>query len=292
MMNHKETKHCFFNIATLKIVGILLVLFIAVALFWHGNNTSNQAETALVAQVYFEGEYKIADGEWQKIVKGKHISSTEGDVTLRGNFHMMAPNGEYVGVYRGETPIALYVNHLNLTIYEGENDPYVIDMENPLFGDSACGVDWTAYSLVNQNEEPLEILIHNPHRFGNETAIDELLSNMALWTGIEFEKGVLELGKSQRDVGLLFIIISLLFLGSAVFSSLIHIKNSKSLWVLGLVILFAGTYFTYSVESISFWSESFVSNTIILGCSMMFYMLFISMALVYFLKGTKRRKRV
>ena len=272
---------------TLAVAGVVLLLFSAVILLWHGNANSMQATPALVAQVYFDGEYRITDGEWQEIEKGKHIPSTEGDVTLRGNFHIRTPDGEYVGIYSDSIPIALYTNHINLTIYEGENEPFMMDVENPLYGDSACHEDWTAYTLTSSSEEPIEILIHNPHRFGNETAIDEMLSSTALWTDIEFEKGVLESGDTQRDIGLLFAIISLIVLGTALFSTLIHIKNSKIIWLFGIVILFAGAYLSYSADGVSFWSESVVSNTTILGCSMMFYMLFLSIALVHLLKDTK-----
>ena len=286
-MSKKETKSRFLKATTLAIVGVLLLLFTAVLLLWHGNATSNQAMPAMVAGVYFDGEYRIADGQWQKIEKGKHISSTEGDVTLRGNFHLVTPDGEYVGIYSDTTPIALYTNHINLTFYEGENEPFIIDVENPLYGDSACHEDWSAYVLTSGSEEPIEILIHNPHRFGNETAIDEMLSSTALWTDIEFEKGVLESGKTQRDIGLLVAIISLVVLGTALFSTLIHIKNSKIIWLFGTVILFAGTYLSYSADGVSFWNESVVSNTTILGCSMMFYMFFLCVALVQFLKDTR-----
>ena len=286
-MNEQATKIRFFNRKTLTIAGVLLLLLAAVILLLHGNANSMQAMPALVAQVYFDGEYRIADGPWQKIVKGNHIPSTEGDVTLRGNFHLLTPDGEYIGIYSDDMPIALYTDHINLTFYEGENEPYVMDMENPLFGDSACGAVWSAHSLMSGSEEPIEIRIHNPHGFGNETAIDELLSNVALWHGLDFEKGVLERGETQRDIGLLFVIVSLLFLGTALFSTLIHVKNSKILWLFGIVILFAGTYLSYTAEGVSFWSESIVSNTTILGCSMMFYMLFLLMALVHLLKSTK-----
>ena len=286
-MGNKETRFSFVNKTTLWIVGIFAVIFFAVVLLWHGNANSMQAAPAMVAGVYFDGEYRIADGQWQKIEKGKHISSTEGDVTLRGNFHLVAPDGEYVGVYTDSIPIALYTNHINLTFYEGENEPFIIDVENPLYGDSACHEDWSAYVLTSGSEEPIEILIHNPHRFGNETAIDEMLSSTALWTDIEFEKGVLESGKTQRDIGLLFAIISLVVLGTALFSTLIHIKNSKIIWLFGTVILFAGTYLSYSADGVSFWNESVVSNTTILGCSMMFYMFFLCVALVQFLKDTR-----
>ena len=286
-MINKEIKSRFFNKTKIMVAGILLLLLSAVVLLWYGNANSMQAMPALVAQVYFDGEYRIADGEWQKIVKGKHIPSTEGDVTLRGDFHMLTPDGEYVGIYSDNIPIALYTDHINLTFYEGENEPHRIEVENPLYGDSACHEDWTAYTLTSGGEEPIEILIHNPHRFGNETAIDEMLSSTALWTDIEFEKGILERGNTQRGIGLLFAVISLIVLGTALFSTLIHIKNSKIIWIFGTVILFAGAYLSYSADGVSFWRESVVSNTTILGCSMMFYMFFLSIALIYFLKGTK-----
>ena len=218
-----------FKHSHLQVIGAIFILLLALVLLWHGNATSNQAQSAMIAQVYFAGEYRIADGPWQEIVEGGHIPATKGDVTLRGNFHILTPGGEHVGIYSGDIPIALYTDHISLTIYEGENEPYVIDMENPLFGDSACGTSWAAYSLVDASEELIEILVHNPHNFGNETAIDELLANTALWAGLEFEKGVLERGEFQRNTGLFFMIVSLVLIGIALFSTLIHIKNSKLL---------------------------------------------------------------
>ena len=158
-MDSKKTKRSFINKTTLGIGGIVIVLLLAVALLWHGNANSMQAMPALVAQVYFDGEYRIGDGEWREIEKGEHIPSTEGDVTLRGNFHMLTPYGEYVGIYRDSIPIAFYTNHINLTFYEGENEPYIIDVENPLYGDSGCHEGWVAYTLTSEADELIEIVI-------------------------------------------------------------------------------------------------------------------------------------
>ena len=182
-------------------------------------------------------------------------------------------------------PIALYTDHINVTITEGENEPFVIDIENQMFGDSTCGVDWTAYVLMS--DAPLEIVIHNPHGFGNETAIDELLSNTEIWANIDFEKGVLDSGSVQRNAGLLFVIVSLIFLGTALFSTLTHVKNSAMMWLLGLVVLFAGAYFAYSADGVSFWSESIVTNTAMVGFSMIFYMLFVCIGILFYLKRTR-----
>ena len=271
----------------LQVALAVILIICAVWLVWFSNSTSLQAYPAMVADVYFEGEYRIGDGEWHPISEGEHIPSTKGDVTLRGNFHMRAPDGEYIGIYRGEMPIAFYTNHISLTFIEGEGEPYIVDTENPLFGDSACGVVWNAHSFMSDADDTIQILIHNPHVFGNETAIDEMLSGIALWSGIDFEKDVLEGGQDQRNVGLLFVIVSLMLLGIALFASLIHVKNSIIFWQTGLVAMFAGVYFAYSAGGVSFWSESVVTNTALVGLSMMFYMFFLSTGIVLFLNCTR-----
>ena len=180
----KINKSCFL------LAGVALLLLLAIFLLWFNNYSSIQSFAPMVAQVYFDGEYQIEGGEWHKIVNGEHIPATKGDVTLRGNFHMKAPDGEYVGIYRGEVPIAFYLNHINLTFYESGTDPFIVDINNPIYGASLCGRSWTALTFMSDSEEPIEIFIHNPHVFGNETAIDEMLSSIAFWSGIEFEKSI------------------------------------------------------------------------------------------------------
>ena len=278
----------FMNKTFLFVAGVVLILILAALLLWWGNAHSWQATPAIMAQLEFRGDYRIDDGLWQKIEAGNHIPATQGDVTLRGNFHILTPDGEYVGIYNGEMPIALYTDHIGLTFYEGENPPYTIDAENHIYGVSSCGASWTAYILTPGIETPLEIRVHNPHDYGNENAVDELLAGFALWSGIDFEKSVLDSGTAQRNTGLSFVIVSFVLLGIALFSTLIHIKNSRLLWLFGLVVLFAGFYFIYSAPGISFWKESVVTNTAALGISMVFYMLVLSIVIVYFLHVSKK----
>lgn len=267
-----------------QIAGTLFLVWLALLLLWFHESTSSQATNAISAKVRFYGEYRIAEGEWQTITEGEHISSTKGDVTLRGNFHMLAPDGEYVGIYSGDTPIAFYSNHINLTFRMSNGDVIVNDTENPLYESSACGAFWTAYLF--ENEDPVEIVIHNPHRFGNENAIDEMLSNLAFWSGIDFEKNTMSQGNTQRNIGMFFIIIALVLLGSALFSALLNIPNGQIIWLLGAAILSAGIYLAYSAFGVSFWSDIVAVNTNVLGFSMMFYMLFISGIITHSLKNT------
>ena len=287
-MEKSKQKYQLFQSARIQVAGILLLIFLAALMLWFNNINSMQAISAISAKVQFYGEYRIGDSQWQEIAEGQHIPATKGDVTLRGNFHMLAPDGEYIGIYRGDTPIAFYTNHINLTILEGENAPFVIDIENPLYGASACGVCWSAYLLTTGSEGSIEIVIHNPHRFGNENAIDEMLSNLAFWSGIDFERDMLESGKNQRNTGLFFVIVSLVLLGSGLFSALLHIPNSRIIWLLGATIISAGIYLAYSASGVAFWSEFLAVNTNILGFSMMFYMLFVAGIITFLLKETKR----
>lgn len=249
-MLKRQNRFHFFQRPHMQAAGIILLIFLAALMLWSNDSNSTQAIRATSAKVRFHGEYRIEDGLWQKITEGQHISATKGDVTLRGNFHMLAPDGEYIGIYRGDTPIALYTDHINLTIFEGDNPPYVIDIENPLYGRSACGVYWSAYLLSTGSEEPIEILVHNPHRFGNENAIDEMLYTMTFWSGIDFERDMMASGKYQRNTGLLFVIVSLVLLGSALFSALLHIPNNRIIWLLGATIL-SGVNSSLSIQAFS-----------------------------------------
>ena len=276
--------------------GIALLLLLAVFLLWFNSSNSMQAASTVPIELYFEGDYRIADGPWKTYVEGEHIPSTKGDVTLRGNLYKRY-EGESLGVYRfnPEDPYdqkaAFYTNHINLTFSEvdekGEKNFFVIDNENPIYGDSNCGKTWTAHPFISAPEQQIEILIHNPHSFGNETAIDEMLTTMALYSGVSFEKGILAGGAAERNVGLLLILTSVMLLGIALFSSLIHVKNSKIIWTLGSFALFAGLYFAYNANGVAFWNESTVSNTTILVASMMFYMFFLAILTVLLLTKTR-----
>ena len=287
-MTDLKNKIRIFQKKYLPFVGVFVLISIAIFLLWFNSITSMQARPSLLAQVYFEGEYRIGDGEWQPIIKGEHIPSTKGDVTLRGYFHMLTPDGEYIDIYREDLPIAFYTNHINLTFFEEGNDPFVMEMENPMYGKSSCGENWCAYILTGESEEPIEILVHNPHLYGNETAIDDMLSKVAIWANIDFEQSVLRSGELQKNIGMTLMLISIVFLGIALFSTLIHIRSNRFIWLLALMVLVAGFYFTYSSEGVSFWQESIVLNTTLLGCSIMFYMLFLSIGVSHFLRKTRK----
>lgn len=287
MLIFKKSAKAFKKIPWLA-VGIVC-LFLIFALLIVSNHVNNQqALRPTGVKISFAGEYSVDGGPWHKIEEGKHIPATEGDVTLRGYFHMYAPSGEYLAPAKKGMTVAFFLDHVNVKVYESGQRPYELYNENPLIGPSACGEIWMPYSLLGDTEEPIEIVIRNPHAFGNDTAVDSFLSCVDFWSGSDLEKAVQDAGKGQRYLGLLFTIGAIVMLGIAMFSTMIRIPRSLLIWLFGFVTLFAGAYLSYSSPGVYFWSELIAVNTSIIGVSLMYYTLFISAIVAFFSKKTKR----
>lgn len=269
------------------IAGILLVLAVMVLLLWYNTTNSYQALPAFVLDVFFEGRYRIGDGDWQPVEPGKHISATQGDVTLEGQFYMMMPDGEYVGIVDEETPLAFYTDHINITVQEPGYEPYVMDIESDYAGEGLCGVYCESY--LRRTQEPITLIFHNRHKFGNEKAIDTFLQQVAIYADTTFEKDLMGQGNTERNAGLAFAIVAFVLLGTSVFCALLHIEGGGRLGLIGLSIFFAGGYFAYGSTGVMAWSSSVIGNTTILGGCMMLYMLCAS-ALITSIFSRKLRK--
>lgn len=266
------------KITARHIIAACIILLLAYCFFFllDGIGNSSQSQSSLVAGVRFEGEYKIGDGNWQVIKQGEHIPSTQGDVTLRGTFVMINPStGEPLSNVKAGTSISFYCNHVSIQIPIENVGTIKLDCENDRIGEDACAVMRGSYTLASS--EQTTIIIHNPHKFGNENAVDEFLSNMSLAPGVYLGQMDLEVDESARNAGLVIIITSILIIGIAFFSSVIHIRYSKDIWIIGLMSLMAGIYILFDTHGIYTWNDSFITNTRVLGLSMMLYTLFFKM---------------
>ena len=256
----------------LPISIVVLLLFSSVFLLF-GTFDSSQAKAPMAAGVSFQGEYKIGDGEWHTIISGEHIPANEGDVTLRGIFWMHNPEtNEAMLPLPKNNQVNLYFNHIGGTAVLPEGGKIIFNAENAMHGEDACAIMWC--TLPSMGDQPITIVLHNPHGFGNSNAIDEFFEHMSITPGIYHESAMIEQGKAERTVGILIFIVSTVILGIAAFSTIIHIKYSKVMWLDGLMFFFAGGYFMFDAFAVSIWNESHIFNTRALGLCMMFYMLF------------------
>ncbi len=269
------------------IIGIVLVLMVMLLLLWGNITNSYQALPALYPDIYFSGEYRLAEGPWHTVKAGQHIPATKADVTMRGQFHMVAPNGEYIGVAGEGVLLSFYLNHLRLTVTEDGQEPHSMDIESSYGGEGMCGELSLGYELLS--DQPITLTFHNPHIFGNERAIDMFLEELAVYGGLTYEKDFMNQGALERYAGLGFIIAALVVLGTALFSALLHTDGSSEMGLIGMAILFAGGYFVYGAKGVFFWSDSVIGNTTMLGICMMMYTLCVC-ALIASLLRSKLKK--
>ena len=183
-------------------ISVILFLVLSCALLINAVVNNSQAEWAIVPDVRLIGEYKIGDGEWQPIVEGEHISATQGDVTLRGIFQRHNPTtNEVIGPLPAGSTVSLYFNHIGGQVILPSGGKIIFDAENEKMGEDACASMWG--SAPSAGDAPITIVLHNPHTFGNENAIDEFFEHMSIAPGTYLEGIMLEKGDTQRSIGLL-----------------------------------------------------------------------------------------
>ena len=267
---------------------VSLLIFLALVLIGLNAVGSDPLEQPPRLRAVFVGDWRIGDGEWQPIVEGQHIPATHGDVTLRGNFYMLAPDGtpaEKVGLF---TSLAFHLNHINIEIHEGSAEPFVSSHEAPGRDASGCGHAWVRYFLSDEALEPIEIIIRNPHVFGNGAAVDELLRNFYIWTAPDFEREVIASSTLSQSMSVLFFVTAVVMMGVAIFAATIHVRRSNSIMFTGLTVLCASGFFYFNTDAAFFQSNNVALNTTVREICMMFYMLFVSGLITFSLHRMRR----
>ena len=251
----------------ISLIAIVLCTFV-----YTGRNYGNQAMNAMYLSAEFQGKYKVSDGNWQEYVKGKHIPADKGDVTLKGHFRLFVPTtGETIGNAQEGTILALYFNHIGGEVSEGGEHWRPFDAESNLIGEDLCGKMYIGYQCKGAKE--ITIKLKNPHKFGNPGAVDDFLNNLNTYGGTDFERDTLNRGSADRILGIALILFAFMVLGTAMFSMLINIKGSKTLWLVGFGVFCAGIYFLFKAHGVMFFSEIIKFNTRMVIGSMMLYML-------------------
>ena len=271
-------------------IGICISLFAIVLCFfvYTGRDYGNQAMNALYLSAEFQGEYKVADGDWQPYIKGEHIPADKGDVTLKGKFQLYVPTtGEVVGKASEGTILAFYFNHIGGEVSEGGEEFRLFDAEIDLAREDMCGKMYIGYECKGADE--ITIKLKNPHKFGNAGAVDDFLNNLSTYGGTDFERDMLNRGSADRILGIALILFAFMLLGTAIFSMLIHIKGSKNLWLVGFGVFCAGIYFLFKAHGVMFFSEIIKFNTRMMIGSMMLYMLAITAVIAGWLGGKAKR---
>ena len=262
------------------VVGIILLLLVAILNIGQTIYNDNQAFPASVLDLSLYGEYKVGESDWKPIVEGEHISANDGEVILRGRFMMSFPDGEVVGPLMDGGHVALFFDHLSGSIWINGTETHVFDAENPKIGNSTCGKYWLVYPYTAGEEDVFEIHLQNPHAFGNKLAVDKFLDSMRIYTGDDFELILSQQTENLRTVGYIIVFVSVLILGIAMFSSLLHMSQSGIMWMVGVTILFAGCYFVVRSTETYTLNTNVALNTAVYLLSMLMYVAFLQILIV------------
>ena len=279
------------NARIIPIVYVVMTIVVAGLLLWVNSHVAIQSMGGIYPKVYFQGEYKIGDGQWQEYRPGVHLSANKGDITLKGTFHKYFPEfGEEVGYVNPEEVVTFYCDHLMITVQEKDYEPMTFESEMPNY-EITCAKVWQYYRFQGEAGQEVEISIHSPHKFGNENAVDEMLDKMYTYIGYEFEEDRIEEGSFQRIVGMLILLSACCMLGISVFAGGIHVRGNRYFWMLAFLMAFAGGYIILSSANVNMWKAAYNFNTTALGICMMLYQ-YLFTVLITFVLGEKTKKYV
>ncbi|MGN0142057.1 MAG: sensor histidine kinase [Roseburia sp.] len=231
------------------ILYILIFLFAGLGIFVVCKQSS-QSFPAMSLELKFAGEYSQNGGAWQTLSEDTDLSAFDGDLVLRGRFDPELPEGAC---------IYFYLDHIGMSVsVNGEN---VFDMSNEI--DSAmCGTDWQGWRLPAMAEGDLvEIRLHNPHRYGNGDAYNELLDSLRMSGETQLKQFYDKQERLYRCFCIFIFVASIGLIGTAIGYQLLHLPNSTLLLKLGIMSLLMGMYMYLDTKDISLRNYQMAFNT-------------------------------
>ena len=241
-------------------VGFVLPLLLALICLLSVSLNNHQAMLAVPMPQEFIGEYSYDGEHWQMLTEESDISALKGDLYLRGAFLREMGEGWQLNFYRNHIGARIKVN--GQQIYQDD----IIEFPNlkSEFFVSICARVWMG-SLVPaiSPDDTVEIYLHNPHAYGNETAYRDFLTTLC---SDPVEWGILELnlkpyGEQFRALGIFLAVTSLMLLGAAIAAVIVRIPVGAILMKMGLLTLFVGGYIAFDTIDVAYWSDLYVLNT-------------------------------
>lgn len=245
-----------------NLVICLALLIISVVMIVVVVHNDNHAFAASSLKVTFQGEYKAGSGNWQPIESDTKIICLDGEVRLKGYFQLEFSDGTVLGGVPKGISLITYFDHIGGEIYVNGQLEHEFDTENKLYGYSSCAADWISFDCPAEENEIVEIVLRNPHKFGNGNAVDTFLNSMYTYSGAAFDQFLSQQNAPQKTFGIVIIVISFIILGVAIFSTILKVPYSGMIWIFGFMLLFAGGFFVLDLPNYCIVGSSSVFNSI------------------------------
>ena len=169
------------------------------------------------------------------------------------------------------------------------NETVVFDAEHPKIGANACGSMWSSYLFPEGTDGMVEIVISNPHRHGNEMAIEEFLNSISMDDPILIGDVLAKQYDFYRYVGFSFVALALVVFVLTIVSAIAKLKIASSLWMITFWILFTGGVYVLDVADVFFWNENLPANTMALCLCQILSSFFLSLFAANCLTGKNKQ---
>lgn len=244
----------------LRYIGFAVPLLLAVICIISVTLGSQQAILPVPMPQELIGEYSYDGVSWYPLTAEADLSARNSDLFLRGTFLREMKEGWRLNFYRNHIGVSIKVNGA-LVYRDAMLD--IPDLKPRVFA-SMCAREWMIAPVPGvSTQDTVEIHLHNPHIFGNQTAYRDFLTTLCSdQPGWDFLEQKLEsYGNPLRVAGGLLIIVALMLLGAAVAAVIVHISVGSILLKPGLLTLFVGGFVCLDTIDISFWSQLNIWNT-------------------------------
>lgn len=249
----------------ISILEQLLPVILALVCILVMTVNTHQANLAIPLPLHFEGEYSFDGGEtWQVLTPSGDLSSSKGDLLLRGHFDEDIFPGGILYLYRDHFGISITVNgELNFHSIQSEilamgeaGKPYLAD---------TCGREWVLIGFENglMAADTVEIHLQKMHDHIDPDAYRNFLTSCCVGPiDTMIVEAYLQPHVTLWSIfGSLLLILAVMMLGATAAAAIFQIGVVQNLSKLGFLLLFAGGYLFLDTITISFNSETQVFNT-------------------------------
>ncbi len=208
----------------------------------------------------FTGEYSYDGDNWYQYNEECDISALDGDVIVKGHFDTEIFEGVILNFYRNHIGVSMYVNGEQVYM----DAPTEIKNYGKDLMPSMCGKQWEQILCPAITvEDEVEFHLINYHKYGNKEAYKEFLSTFIL---APLDNAVLESYLKPyinpfEIMGTVFLIVGLMFLGSAVYAAVFRSEIANRLFKMGIMMLLMGGYTVLDVMMVYFTDELLVMRT-------------------------------
>lgn len=244
------------------IIFPLLIILSAVLILVMIHN-DKQSFYAMPMKVTFQGEYLTESGNMQPFVQGQDINFINGEVHLKGYLQLEIPDGTVVGKVPKDLHMIAYFDHIGGQININGEPVHIFDPENKEIGNSTCGEGWVKFDNPADENDTIEIILRNPHKYGNSGAVNTFLSSMYTYPGAPFDEQMIQKGAAQRTTGIVIMVVSFIMLGVAIFSTILKVPYSRMIWVFGFLLMSAGAFCVIESPNYSLCGNSIMLSTTI-----------------------------